>query len=369
MKKIITIFAVLGMALSLVACGGNDAVVEDFDVQYEVTGTTHSGAPKTDLWLFQGKTTDGKITELNFDIIANKGTDKEISKKDIMGYLMNVADCKISNDGNGGFKLEAFNANGFVNDMQFMINGSVENLTEETTFADVTFSSYMPISLDFALAAYSSLAKEAGIENLTAETKLVDILPVFGLYADGAFTEGFKRVAFDGPNGGRSYGEQIDAITKYIVDNGLTLEEVYEMFKNENKMSDPMSERDLISGATIAFGGDFEKMAYIAAFGEAKQEGVTGSTNNEDGTTTYTVVTSGYAGDVTTNVTFDADGKIVTISASGSETEGVGAALYAEGSEFLASLVEGKSDVKSGATITSNALISAVELAKAELNK
>ena len=363
MKKIITILAVLGMALSLVACGGPKPVVEDFDVQYEVTGTTHSGAPKSDLWIFQGKTTDGKITELNFDIIADKGTDKEISKKDIYGYLMNVADATVEKT-EAGYKLAAFNANGFANDMQFMIKGSVENLTEETTFGEVAFSSYMPISLDFALVAYANLAKEAGIETLTADTKLVEFLPLFGLYADGAFVEGTKRVAFDGPNGGRSYGEQLDAITKYIVDNGLTLEQVYEMFKNENKMSDPMSERDLLSGATIAFGGDFEKMAYIAAFGALPTEGVTGTTNNEDGSKTVTVVTKGFGGDVTTNVTIDAEGNVVAVSATGSETDTVGAPLYAEGSDFLAALVAGNAEVVSGATLTSNALISAVELAK-----
>ena len=50
------------------------------------------------------------------------------------------------------------------------------------------------------------------------------------------------------------------------------------------------------------------------------------------------------------------------------ETDGIGAALYAEGADFLNALVEGQADLGSvetvsGATVTSNALIEAVQLA------
>ena len=42
---------------------------------------------------------------LNFDIIRNKGLEGEYSKKDIMGYMMNVCDATVT-ETEGGWKLE-----------------------------------------------------------------------------------------------------------------------------------------------------------------------------------------------------------------------------------------------------------------------
>ena len=74
-------------------------------------------------------------------------------------------------------------------------------------------------------------------------------------------------------------------------------------------------------------------------------------------------------------MTFGADGRIAAIAVrDAQETDGIGAVLTADGSEYLAALIAGQDDLSavesvSGATITSNALKTAVEYALAEMAK
>lgn len=339
-------------------------------------GTTSAGKPKNDTFIFEGKTVDGKITELNFDIIRNKGAEGEYSKKGIMGYSMNVSDAKVEKT-EEGFKLSALTAYGYNTAFdegmyaQFMVSASAEKLTEETTFGELTFVNMAKpgeaLPIEKAIIAYTYLANEAGI-TLTAETPVKDLVAIHGFYKDGAFIEGSTRVSFAGYHGGRSYGEQIDAIVAHILENGMTLEEVYEMFKTVNQSSQPIEERDAISGATIAFVGDFQRMVYLAIRGKLFEGVVTHTTT--DGNTKVEVATQGFGGEIETYVTFDAEGKIISVSVrDAQETEGIGAALYAEDAAFLTALVEGQADVSAvdnvtGASVTSEALKKAVQMAQ-----
>lgn len=376
MKKILTLLAASLLVLGLVGCTKNDTpdtptvegTVEDFAVEYEMTGTTSSGAPKNDTFIFEGKTTDGIITELNFDIIRNKGLEGEYSKKDIMGYQMNVSDAAVVAT-EDGFELTNLSMNGYTNDLgQFMFKAVCPELTTESTFKDLAITNFDGSVLEgeAAVALYQAIADEGEIE-LTEDTLLVDLLAIYGLYADEAIVEGTNRISYAGFNGGRSYGEQIDAIVAHILANNMTLEDVYTMFQTVNQQSTPIEERDVVSGATIAFVGDFQRMVYIAIHGELFQ-GVTNHTTT-DGVTVVEVVTQGYAGEIETHVTFDADKNITAIAVrDANETENVGAVLTAEGSEFLAALVEGQADLTavdavSGATVTSDALVKAVTIA------
>lgn len=349
-----------------------------FAAEYEMAGTTSAGKLKNDTFIFEGMTDEnGIITELNFDIIRNKGTDAAYSKKDIMGYMINVSDATVKKT-DAGLALTGFTAYGYDeafgegSNAQFMVSASCENLTDETAFGELTFISAAapdaPLAIDKAIIAYSYVAKEAGVETLTAETPVKDILTLHGLYKDGAFVEGTNRVSYAGYNGGRSYGEQIDAIVAYILEQKMTLEDVYEMFKTVNQQSTPIKERDTVAGATIAFVGDFQRMVYLAIHGELFEGVVTSS--ESDGQTKVEVVTQGFGGEIETNVFFDADGRIVSVAVrDDQESEGIGANLTAEGAEFLGALVAGQDDVKSvaavsGATVTSEALKKAVQLAQ-----
>ena len=114
------------MALGLTACAStpernnNNADTRgiyhscgrSFSAEYEIVGTTSAGKPKNDTFIFEGKTTDGIITELNFDIIRNKGLEGEYSKKDIMGYLMNISDAAVTKIGDG-YELTNLGINGY----------------------------------------------------------------------------------------------------------------------------------------------------------------------------------------------------------------------------------------------------------------
>ena len=390
-KKLTALLLTAGLALSLTACGSKtpdptptpDAptpspseaagpVVENFSAEYEMVGTTSAGKPKNDTFIFEGTTEDGIIKTLNFDIIRNKGLEGEYSKKGIMGYMMNTSDAEVTKT-ESGWSLPHLDIYGYEEKFdfgQFMVYASVENLTEDTTFGELTIASYTGEVLDMekSLTVYQYLASEAGI-TLTAETPVKDLLAIFGLYKDGSFQEGKNRVSFAGFHGGRSYGEQIDAIVEHILTHNMTLEDVYTMFQTVNQQSQPISERDTVAGATIAFVGDFQRMVYLAIHGELF-EGVVNTTSVEGGTR-YEVVTQGYAGEVETYVTIGADGKIVSISVrDAQETPEVGGKLTAENSEFIQALIAGQDDLTkvdtvSGATFTSNALLKAVNFALA----
>ena len=380
MKKICSVLLALALLLP-VAVLAEDAKVETFAAEYEMFGTTSAGLPKNDTFIFEGETTDGVITKLNFDIIRNKGEADEYSKKDIMGYMMNVSDATVE-ETEDGLKLTTFTVYGYdpaFSDgdayyAQFMVNASCDALTEDTLFQDLTFNDMArpdnAVTLDKALIVYGYLGREAGLE-LTGETPVKDLLALHGLYADGAFAAGSNRVSFAGYNGGRSYGEQIDAIVAYILANQMTLEDVYEMFRTVNQASTPIPERDVVSGATITFTGDFQRMVYLAIHGELFQ-GVVNVTENEDGSVVKEVVTQGYGGEVETHVTLDAEGRVTAISVrDAQETDGIGAVLTADGSEYIAALIAGQDDLDAvdavtDATVTSDALKQAVEFALAD---
>ena len=381
MKKALSILIALMLLVSIAALAEESQVVP-FSAEYEMVGTTSAGAAKNDTFIFEGETTDGIITKLNFDIIRNKGTDGEYSKKDIMGYLMNVSDATVEKT-EDGYRLATLSAYGYdpaysdgdVYYAQYMLTASCDALTEQTQFQDLSFTDLArpdhEVTVEKACIAYGYLAREAGVE-LTAETPVKELLALHGLYVDGAFVEGSKRVSFAGYNGGRSYGEQLDAITDYILANQMTLEDVYEMFRTVNQASTQIEDRDAIAGATITFGGDFQRMVYLAIHGELF-EGVVTRTENEDGSQVMEVVTQGYGGEIETNITFDANGRITAIAVrDAQETDGVGGVLTAAGSDYINALIAGQDDLDavdavSGATMTSTALKKAVEYAKAAL--
>lgn len=353
-------------------------VVEQFSTEYDVKGSSYTG-PFADTYIFEGETTDGVITKLNFDVIRDKGTPKEYSKKSIMGYVMNISDATIEK-AEDALKL-TLTCNGYDtrfgegNAAQFMLSASTENLTPETTFGDLfvfSIAQQTPCPTEQAIIAYQYLATENGIEALTAETPVKDLLAKHGLFDGENFTEGTNRVSFAGFNGGRSYGEQLDAIVAYILANNMTLEDVAAMFKNENQATTPIEDRDAITGATISFTGEFQRMMEVVLNGGIF-EGVVTHTENE-GNINVEVKTQGFGGDVTTIVAFDAEKNVVGITVTeGNETDGIGAVLTADGSDFTKALIDGQDNVEgvdgvSGATITSNALKKAVQMAQEYVN-
>ena len=388
-KKFMSISMILALSLGVAGCSNEDnesanidgdaventetPVVEEFAAEYEMKGMTSAGEPKSDTFIFEGETEDSIITKLNFDIIRDKGTDDEISKKDLYGYQMNISDAVIEKS-DDGFTLPQLTATGYDDAFeggQYMITASTEQLEEDTTFGDLSFSelySQEPIEFDQALAGYSYVAVEAGITDLSEDTLVKDILSAYDLYEDGSYVEGANRISFAGYNGGRSFGEQIDAIVSHIIQEEMTLEEVYEMFETVNSIDQPIDERDIVSGATITFVGDFQRIVYLAMHGELFEGVITD--RPVDDNLRVEVSTQGYGGEIVTHVTFDDSGEIVDISIrDAQETADIGEELTQDDSDFINSIIENQDnlenvEVVSGATITSNSLIKAVELAK-----
>lgn len=375
-NKLIVILTALTLTLGLTSCATETKektpVVATFATEYEMKGTTSAGLPKSDTFIFEGTTENDIITELNFDIVRDKGMESELSKKDIMGYEMNVSDVEIEKVGDD-YNLNKLSIAGYDDAFeggQFMVVSSAEAITDTTTLKDLTMVNLFgqdELEFDVAIAAYKYIAAEAGIEDANEDTLLKDIISKYDLYKDGSFVEGSTRISFAGYNGGRSYGEQIEAIVTHILKEEMTLEDVYEMFKTVNPIDQPIAERDAVSGATITFVGDFQRMVYLAMHGELF-EGVI--THREvDGEMRVEVTTQGYGGEVVTHVTFDSAGKIVKIAIrDAQETDEIGGVLTSEDSNFINSLIAGQdkvSDVEvvSGATMTSEALTKAVEFA------
>lgn len=375
-NKLIVILTALTLTLGLTSCATETKektpVVATFATEYEMKGTTSAGLPKSDTFIFEGTTENDIITELNFDIVRDKGMESELSKKDIMGYEMNVSDVEIEKVGDD-YNLNKLSIAGYDDAFeggQFMVVASAEAITDTTTLKDLTMVNLFgqdELEFDVAIAAYKYIAAEAGIEDANEDTLLKDIISKYDLYKDGSFVEGSTRISFAGYNGGRSYGEQIEAIVTHILKEEMTLEDVYEMFKTVNPIDQPIAERDAVSGATITFVGDFQRMVYLAMHGELF-EGVI--THREvDGEMRVEVTTQGYGGEVVTHVTFDSAGKIVKIAIrDAQETDEIGGVLTSEDSNFINSLIAGQdkvSDVEvvSGATMTSEALTKAVEFA------
>lgn len=395
-KLIITVTAVI-LALGLASCGTDkeepvetpevgvedssneedEVVSKPFAAEYEMKGMTSAGVPKSDTFIFEGKTENDIITELNFDIIRNKGTEKEISKKDLYGYQMNVSDAVVEKEGEN-FKLTKFTAAGFDDAFeggQYMVMASSDVLTETTMFKDLSVMSLggdTELEPELAIAAFKYVAVEAGIDDFDGDTLVKDLLSEYELYKDGSFVEGEKRISFAGYNGGRSYGEQMDAIVDHILKEEMTLTEVYEMFKTVNPMEQPISERDTVSGATITFVGDFQRIVYLAEHGELFEGALTHRMKEEN--TRVEVATQGYGGEVVTHVTFNPEGEIIEIAIrDAQETAEIGGVLTEENSEFIKELIEkqdniDEAEVVSGATVTSESLIKAVKLAKEYFN-
>ena len=385
MKKLLLLVTSLLLATSLVACsnGSGDVTptdkptstpsvdVKSFTGDFVKEGES-MGVSFVDTYSFVGETTDGIITSLTFDIVRNKGKENELSKKDIMGYSMNISEAKVSLGEAESLSLDKLVANGYdedIKDGQFMVTGSIKELTHNTTLADLTFTMNYAraATIDEVLVAFSNVASENGIDNLSASTKVVELLPIYGIeVSDKAIGVGEGRVSFDGPMGGRSFGEQVDSLVAYILANKMTLEDVAKLLEEEN--TGPIMERDTIAGCTIAFTPEFKGVVANAMGIESVKEGVLDVVAGEDGTSIAKVSVNGYGGEILLDITLK-EGEITNIVVtSDSETDGIGKVLTAKDSEFIKTLIAKQSsldsvDVVADSTVTSKALIKAVESA------
>ena len=381
-KYILFLLSLLVMSVSACSKNDNDTISPTVTVTPEIQSTIESfsgeiikegesmGKTYTDTWSFTGETTEGIITKLNMDIIRNKGTENELSKKDIMGYLMNISEAKVSMGEAETLVLDKLVANGFNDKFetgQYMITGTTNDLTMETTLNDLTFTfNYSrSASIEEVLIAFNTVFKENDINDFDGDTNIVDILPIYGIeVSDKAIGTGEGRISFSGPMGGRSYGEQIDSLVAYILSNNMTLNDVVDLLNKENR--GPISERDVIAGCTINFTPEFKEVVENAMGIEPAKIGVLDVVNKEDSLNIVKVGVKGYGGQILLDIYVKED-IITSIEViEDNESKEFGKLLTSKDSDFIKSLITNqntidKVDVVSGTTVTSKALIEAVQ--------
>lgn len=271
------------LALLLTACGGTPADTPTpaptapavptplpFAAEYTVV-SNEGGTPHHETLTLEGTTENGILTALRFDVLVNKGQEDEYSKRELSRYPMNTAGAEVTNTA-GQWSLPRLDLYGYTEQEgigQFAAFASAETLTEATVFADLTFTDQNgdPMPLARALLLFQALADEGDL-TLTAETPVTALLALLGLYTHDGFAGGSNRISVAGANGGRSYGEQLDAIASYALAHRMTLAQLYDLLRTENQPAQPIAERDTVSGATITFSGDLQRLVYLALHGE-----------------------------------------------------------------------------------------------------
>ena len=253
MKKIFTLILVVSMSFMILACQESAEEVSmagDFyaEKQFEAAGFT----PAYTYIIAGSLDEDGKVTAIHFDMISSRGVSKRSTD-----YLMNIA--HVSVGGEVGHQT-----------LDIFIGGSTQNIPQVYNYIRGTLSNPDALFKDFSLfgmmGPYTgdqgdeifNLLAEALEINITASTKVWEVMDALGLWDEE--NEIFKNTG-TGPNrktleltgrwGGGSFDNQLVALETYIIENGLTLEEVYTLLTEVNQADDV--DRDTVAGATMMF--------------------------------------------------------------------------------------------------------------------
>ena len=391
MKKLLLLATSLLLTACLVACSTNtnnevqqtqtsetqtpvttNGTIEKFIGAWE-DKTEFNGISYTDTFSILGETTDNIITSLEFDVIRGERTDYAIDRKNIMGDDMNISEAKVSLGEADSLILDKLVVNGYDQRILgglFCVTGSTDELTHDTTLADLTFqlNNTKEATMEEVLIAFEYVAKENNI-TLSKDTKVVELLPIYNIeVTDLAIQTGEGRISFTGSDGGRSFGEQIDVLVKYILDNKMTLEQVLTLFKTENQGK--MHERNTIPGCSLQFTRVFSSVVQRAIAIQKFVGDVVDIHENEDGSLIAHIYASAYKGsDIEANVIIK-DGKILDIIINTyGQIEREGGTLIQPGSEFIKLLITNQDNLDSislveGSEATSYALINTAKIAK-----
>lgn len=327
------------------------------EIQYEGSGYT----PTYNYYLSGKLNENGEVTQIRFDMVSVYGTSKRSSD-----YKMNVANVLVGGTA-GNQTIEIFIGGSSENIAQIYNTINGENLTgdmkvlESLAFAP---SYYGPVT--FQEEIWATLADGLGI-TIDENTTLAELLTPMGLYdaENSVVKNGKTQVKLSGFWGGGTYDQQLSALEKHIIDNKMTLVEVYEMVSTVNQGDD---NRDTVAGATVMFDPKIVETFRIAA--GIEEAGTETETVTENGKTTVTVQVKGLA-DMTVEVTIE-NGEITEMVVTDhSETASIGGELIEDG-EFINLIIENQADLDSvdaeaGATLTSDALIEAARAALEEV--
>ncbi len=298
---------------------------------------------------------EGQVIAMRYDMVSVYGTSKRSSD-----YKMNVANVTVGGtEGNQTFSMFIGGSTENIAQVYNTVNGSNLN-GEDLALVKLTFapSYYGPVTHQDEI--WGALADSLDI-TIDEATTVAELLTAMGMYntETGTITNGYKQFKLKGYWGGGTYDQQLTAVEDYIVDNGLTLMEAYEIISTSNQGSD--LERDSIAGATVMFDSKMVEIFRVAAGAPKQVEGVVDTTVDGDNTI-YTVEVNGLE-KITVKVTVDALGTIVEMVVTDhSETASLGGAVI-EGA-YIQGIIDGQDnldgiDAVAGSTLTSNALVEA----------
>jgi len=208
------------------------------------------------------------------------------------------------------------------------------------------------------------LLEEAVGISIDETTSIADFLTPLGFYnqEDSLVKNGMTSIELTGAYGGRSFNHQLEAIEEFIVENSLTLEEVYTLLSTNNQGYD---ERDAIAGATIMFDGKMQAIVAQAAGIELPERQAMVIGQVEEASETIITVKAYGLHEMIVQVRLDDSRNVLEVSVlSHTETEGYGKEVV-EG-DYLDQFINtdlADIDEVAGATLTSEGIIEAVQLA------
>lgn len=313
---------------------------------------------------------DGSITQIHFDMVSTS----DISKRS-ENYRMNVSYIMIG--GSEDYQT-----------IDIYLGGSTENIAQamytikgqiKADGSDLLMSlpllSFFGAPVDHKTVPVAEIYQllSSGIEgfDIDDQTTLADFLKEINLYdTDNALVKNGRQVlGLKGKWGGGTFHEQLLALESYIVEEGLTLVELYDFFTQNNQVDD--LERDAVAGVTMMFESKMVKIVAAAA-GIDLWDGETVVTDAKmvSGNHVLTVRTMGY-NEMTVQVELTPEKSLVSISVlEHTETSGFGLEVI-EG-DFISQIISSNDlsqiDTVSGVTQTSNALIESVEVALSYLD-
>lgn len=325
------------------------------EMYFEGSGYT----PAYNYYLSGALNENGEIRQIRFNMVSQSGTSKRSSD-----YLMNNATLLIG--GSLGHQT-----------MDLFIGGSTENIPQvyNTIQGEIASDGSTLLMNLGIMGAYPGavvnhqdeiygLLENALDMTIDETTTLAEFLSKVGLYdeEDSLVKNGMTTIELTGAYGGRSFNHQLQAIEEYIVENSLTLEEVYTLLSTNNQGYD---ERDAIAGATIMFDGKMQAIVAQAAGIELPERQAMVIGQVEEASETIITVKAYGLHEMIVQVRLDDSRNVLEVSVlNHTETEGYGKELI-EG-EYLDQFIDtdlADVDEVAGATLTSEGIIEAVQLA------
>lgn len=381
MKKLVLLFLCAFSFALLTACNETDDQPESPEVPqqetpspssfFEVMDFEPSGYTPGYRYFLAGSLNEtGEITQIHFDMVSTSNISKRSEN-----YQMNVTYIMV-----GGLK--------DYQTIDIFIGGSTENIAQamysikgqikadgSDLLMDLPLLSFFGAPVDKESIPVDEIYQllSTGFDNfdITEETTVANLLSQVRLYdsENSVVKNGRKVIGLTGKWGGGTFHEQLLALESYIVNEALTLEELYTFLTETNQADD--QERDVVTGVTMMFEPKIIKIvAKAAGIDLWDGEPTVTDAKIENSNHIITVRIMGYH-EMLVEVELSADKNLVNLTVvEHTETANIGKDVI--DGDFISQLINADQiddvEIIAGATKTSQALIDAIKTAIDYLN-